>query len=134
MYCSMHVLRSLIIVGVAAKVALPVGTPLGFRTEIVPLNSSAMPFTGALVFKVNSSGILSGMYESDSVRPDPLYGQRIPVTGGLSGNHVRIQIGTGARAISINGSLRGNEITGSANLSSGMWTFKAIRVHLHNPP
>lgn len=129
-----RLLSTFIIVAVAAKFPLPVEAPLGYRTEIVPLNSAAMPLTGALVFKLNSSGILNGWYESDSIRPDPLYGQKIPVTGGVSGNHIRIQIGTGARAISINGTVRGGEITGSAMLRSGVWTFKGVRVHLHNPP
>jgi hypothetical protein len=123
-----------IIVAVAAKFALPVGQPLGFRTEINRLNSVDAPYTGALVFKLNQNGILNGLYESDSIRPDPFYGQQIPVTGTLSGNNIRVQIGTGAGAVVINGTTNGHGITGSATMRGGVWTFKAERVHLHNPP
>lgn len=129
-----RLLSTFVIVAVVAKYPYPVGTPVGFRTEISRLHSLQMPYTGALVFKMNANGIINGIYEADSIRPDPLYGQIIPVTGGISGNHIRVQIGTGVRAISINGTVKNGEISGSATLSGGVWTFRGVRVHLQNPP
>lgn len=123
-----------VIVAVTTKLAFPVGQPLGFRTEINRLHSTDAPYTGALVFKVNQNGILNGLYESDSIRPDPFYGQKIPVTGTLSGNNIRVQIGTGARAIVINGTANDHAISGSATMRGAVWVFKGERVHLHNPP
>jgi hypothetical protein len=74
------------------------------------------------------------LYESDSIRPDPLYGRQVPVTGTISGSQIRLQIGNGVRAFTINGTVNGQLITGSASMSSGIWSFRGVRVHLHNPP
>jgi hypothetical protein len=92
------------------------------------------PYTGALVFRLNGNGILNGLYESDSIRPDPLYGRQIPVTGTISGNQIRLQIGNGVNAFTVNGTVSGQVISGSASMSNGVWTFHGVRVHLHNPP
>lgn len=127
-------LLAIILLAVVAKSVLPNGVPLGFRTQINVLNSLSAPYTGALVFKVNADGSVNGDYESDSIRPDPLYGQLIPVTGTISGNHILLQIGTGIRAFSITGTATGSGITGSATRSGRVWTFTAVRVHLRNPP
>jgi hypothetical protein len=122
------------LLGVTAQSALPVGPPLGFRTQINRLNSFESPYTGALVLRVKSNGTLSGGYESDSIRPDPLYGRLTPVTGTISGNHILLQIGTGIGAFSITGTVNRQTITGSATQRGRVWTFTAVRVHLRNPP
>ncbi len=129
-----RLLSTFVIVAVAAKFPFPVGAPVGFRTEINRLASANAPFTGALVFRLDSNGILNGLFESDSIRPDPLYGRQIPVTGSISGDQIRLQIGNGVNAFTVNGTVNGQLITGSASMSSGIWTFRAVRVHLHNPP
>jgi hypothetical protein len=146
----LRLLMALLLVGVVAQPALPVGRPLGFRTQINQLHSMRMPFTGALVITVNASGNITGRYQSDSMRPDPMYGRMIPVTGSVSGNRIRIDLGAGTSAISINGTIGdGGGITGSAMMrggalragmmrgrmmSTGVLTFSAVPVHLHNPP
>jgi hypothetical protein len=123
-------------VAVIEKTVWPVSKPLGFRTELSRAFSVMVPFTGALVFTVNQSGIISGLYESDSVRPDPLYGRQIPVTGTVSGNNIHLQIGSGARVITINGTYTDDKVSGQvlSGLSNGIWTFGATRVHLQAPP
>lgn len=128
-------LSGLTIIAVTTAFPVPSGTPLGYRTQINRLNSASAPYTGALVITVNPNGMLTGLYESDSIRPDPLYGRKIPVSGSISRNQIRLQIGNGASAIVLNGSLNGHSISGSASMrSGGIWVFKAERVHLHNPP
>jgi hypothetical protein len=129
-----RLLSAFVIVAVVTKFPFPAGPPIGFRTEVNRLNSMNPPYTGALVFRLNSSGVLNGLYEADSIRPDPLYGRQVPVTGTISGNHIRLQIGNGVNAFTINGSVNGERITGSAMMRNGVWTFKAVRVHLQNPP
>jgi hypothetical protein len=129
-----RLLSTFVIVAVTTKFPFPTSAPIGFRTEISRLASTSMPYTGALVFRLNSSGVLNGLYESDSIRPDPLYGRQVPVTGSISGNHIRVQIGNGVNAFTMNGTVSGQEITGSAMMRNGVWTFKAVRVHLQNPP
>lgn len=129
-----RLLSTFVIIAVVSKFPFPAGAPVGFRTEINRLNSVNAPFTGALVFRLNTNGILNGLYESDSIRPDPLYGQQVPVTGTLSGSHIRLQIGNGVNAFTVNGTVSGEVISGSAAMRNGVWTFKGVRVHLHNPP
>lgn len=129
-----RLLSTFVIVAAVSNAALPVATPLGFRTEMNVLHSSRAPFTGALVFKVNENGTLTGVYQADSIRPDPLYGRQTPVTGTLSGDRIRIQIGNGTNAIVISGSTNGHSITGSSSMRNAVWTFTAERVHLKNPP
>lgn len=129
-----RLLSTFVIVAVAAKFPFPVGAPVGFRTEINRLNTANAPFTGALVFQLNNNGIINGLYEADSMRPDPLYGRKTTVTGSISGSQIRLQIGTGVNAFTINGTVNGELITGSASASNGIWTFRGVRVHLHNPP
>jgi hypothetical protein len=122
------------LIAAVGKSTLPVGVPLGYRTQINVLNSLGEPYTGALVFRVNGDGTVSGDYESDSVRPDPLYGRLIPVTGTVSGNQVLLQIGNGVHAFSMNGTISRHSISGSATQNGRVWTFSAMRVHLQNPP
>ncbi|MGZ3498928.1 MAG: hypothetical protein ACXWNK_09045 [Vulcanimicrobiaceae bacterium] len=121
-------------VGVATSRVWPIGTPLGFRIEISQQFAAMVPYTGALVITIGKNGIINGVYESDSVRPDPLYGKLIPVTGGISDNSIHLQIGTGPRALSIHGTYTENAITGTVLGLPGVWTLRATRVHLHNPP
>jgi len=125
-----------LMLGVTTTPQWPVNQPIGFRTEMSQLHASSAPYTGALVVKINDEGIFNGVYQSDSIRPDPFYGQQIPVTGSLSGNNVRIQIGSGPKAVTINGTYTANEISGSvtSGLRGGIWVFKGTRVHLKKPP
>lgn len=121
---------------VTAHFPVPVNAPLGYRIEMQRQFANNQPYTGALVFKLNSEGILNGVYESDSIRPDPWYGQKIPVTGTVSsGNQIRIQIGTGPAALTVRGEITTHTIKASAqNASNGILLFTGERVHLQSPP
>ncbi|HEV2909581.1 MAG TPA: hypothetical protein VGX02_09930 [Candidatus Eremiobacteraceae bacterium] len=116
--------------------AVPVNQPLGYQVEMNRQFSSGPPFTGALVFTVNAEGILNGIYESDSIRPDPLYGRRVTVTGTISkDNRIQLQIGVGSVALTVRGTINAHHISASAaNASLGILQFNATRVHLHKPP
>lgn len=130
----LRLLPCILLLAVVTRSELPINAPLGFRTQINVLNSMQAPYTGALVFKVNASGVLTGEYQADSIRPDPLYGQLVPVTGTISGNRIMLQIGNGMNAFSVNGTVNRQTITGSANQRGRIWTFTAVRVHLRKPP
>lgn len=92
--------------------------------------------TGAPVIKVSPDDIISGVYQSDSIRPDPLYGRQVTVTGTIStGANIQLQIGVGPVALAVRGNITTSKITASAaNASLGILTFTATRVHLHKPP
>jgi hypothetical protein len=120
---------------VTAPFPVPTNTPLGFRVNMLEQNGNGLPFTGALVFRVNSQGIINGIYESDSIRPDPIYGRPIDVTGGITeGNHIRLQIGVGSASLTVRGTITTHAITASAARGRAILEFNAERVHLHNPP
>ena len=127
-------LIALPLLGVATSHVWPVGTPLGFRTEIFQTFGNKIPYTGALVVTINKDGIVNGIYEADSVRPDPLYGRKTPVTGGANGSNINLQIGSGPNALTIRGTYANSEISGNVTGLSGIWSFRGTRVHLHNPP
>jgi hypothetical protein len=115
---------------------VPVNTPLGYEVEIGRQNSHRAPFTGALVIRLSPQGIISGVYASDSIRPDPLFGHQVPVTGSISsGNQIRLQIGVGSVALTVRGNITQYGIAASAaNASFGILDFAATRVHLQTPP
>ncbi|MBV8170842.1 MAG: hypothetical protein JO219_02810 [Candidatus Eremiobacteraeota bacterium] len=120
---------------VTAHFPVPVNTPLGYRVEMSEQFSNGAPFTGALVFKVNNEGIINGVYEADSIRPDPLYGQREVVTGGISsGNKIRLQIGVGTVALTVRGDITQHAIKASASRGGAILIFNGERVHLQKPP
>ncbi|MBV9269455.1 MAG: hypothetical protein JO165_00030 [Candidatus Eremiobacteraeota bacterium] len=136
MTATVLVLTPLILAVAAAR--WPVEHALGFRTEIAPQFGVTTPFTGALVLTVSNQGFLRGQFRSDSIRPDPLYGRTVPVTGAISGNNgIQLQIGGAFNPISIVGTYSNDSITGNVTRgirARGIWRFHATRVHLRNPP
>lgn len=113
----------------------PTEQPMGFRTEIAPQFGIAAPYTGALVLKVDSKGYIRGTYQSDSIRPDPMYGRNVSVSGSVSGNAIRLQIGGAFHPLTVNGTYTNSAITGSVTGGlRGIWRFHATRVHLKEPP
>jgi len=116
--------------------AVPVDTPLGYEVEIGRSVGGRQGFTGVLVIRVSPAGIISGVYESTSIRPDPLFGRQVPVTGTISpGNDIRLQIGVGAVALVVRGTITPYEISASAaNARFGVLDFTGTQVHLRNPP
>lgn len=51
--------------------------------------ASRVPYSGTMTLKYNQ-GILSGTYVSDSVRPDPLRGRRVPLSGNVSQGRITL--------------------------------------------
>src|SRR5262249_7870578 len=49
--------------------------------------AARVPYAGIMKLKFNH-GIISGTYVSESVRPDPLYGRTIAVSGNVSGGQI----------------------------------------------
>lgn len=102
--------------------SVPRGTTLAYSVEITPRMRMGVPWTGALAITVNTAGIISGKYRSNSVRPDPFYGKTILVSGGLtSGDRIRLSFGT-SRA-SVKGTISDEKIVG---------TFYDARNHLYD--
>lgn len=113
----------------------PAEQPLGFRTEISPQFGISAPYTGALVLKVDEKGYIRGTYQSDSIRPDPMYGRNVQVTGSVSGNGIQLQIGGAFHPLTVSGTYTNSAITGSVTGGlRGIWRFHATRVHLKAPP
>ncbi len=87
-----------------------------------PLNSQTHPYMGQMRLNF-SNGIVSGTYTDESVRPGSPFANRVnvPVSGGISGEHVSLQIGT----ISFRGTMQGEEMSGSATIRGRIYTFSA---------
>jgi hypothetical protein len=132
----MHVLRfGVFVLLVLASLApaasayeVPRNHPLIFAVEITQRFKMSYPWTGDLTITVNNEGIVNGQYRSNSIRPDPFNGQIIHVTGGLSGNSIRIGFGTMGR-MSAKGTIEDDKITGTFyDASNKTYNFNAIRV------
>ena len=96
--------------GLAAVPALAVENPgasdLTYRTALTQIYGSQYPVTGSLELANDGNGILHGYYRPDDNQ------DLIPVTGGISGSHVWIDIGS-AGQYRIDGHLDGQKIVGS---------------------
>ena len=83
-----------------------------------------VPYAGTLKLNFNR-GIISGTYVSQSVRPDPLYGQTITVSGNVSQGHVTLILQT-MGGFTVRGTLTGNgEISGTATINGSFYNFVA---------
>jgi hypothetical protein len=83
-----------------------------------------VPYSGTMKLKFNH-GIISGTYVADSVRPDPLYGKTIPVSGGVQHGQVMLNFGSFA-GFSVKGTLAGDgEISGTATIKGKFYNFLA---------
>jgi hypothetical protein len=70
-------------------------------------------------------GIVSGSYDSHSVRPDPLRGRIVNVTGTISGEHVSLRFATSSFTLP-NGTIDGHgTIKGTANYQGHLYNFMA---------
>lgn len=86
--------------------------------------TQGVPYSGVLKLKFNH-GIISGTYDSESVRPDPLRGRIVNVTGGISGNHVSLRFATSSFTLS-NGTIDNHgTISGTANYQGSLYNFLA---------
>lgn len=84
--------------------------------------TQGVPYSGLMKLRFDH-GIISGTYDSTSVRPDPMYGRIINVTGALSKTSVILHI---ASLTILNGSMDPNGvITGSASWQGRLFNFMA---------
>jgi hypothetical protein len=83
-----------------------------------------VPRSGILKLKFDH-GIVSGTYVSESVRPDPLYGRTIPVSGGVSQGQITLNF-QAPGGFTVRGTLAGNgEISGTAMIGGQFYSFLA---------
>lgn len=83
-----------------------------------------VPNSGTLKLKFDH-GIISGTYVSESVRPDPLYGRTIAVSGGVSEGHITLNL-QAPGGFTVRGTLGGNgEISGTATIRGQFYNFIA---------
>ena len=85
-------------------------------------------WTGDLTIRINQEGIINGSYRSTSIKPDPFYGRIITVTGGRTGNNIRLSFGV-VPSITVRGDYESGKITGSAMIKTTTYDFKAIQPH-----
>jgi hypothetical protein len=83
-----------------------------------------VPNSGTMKLKFDH-GVVSGTYVSESVRPDPLYGRTIAVSGNVSEGHITL-IFQAPGGFTVRGTLAGNgEISGTATIKGGFYSFLA---------
>ncbi|MBV8344846.1 MAG: hypothetical protein JO190_07625 [Candidatus Eremiobacteraeota bacterium] len=87
-----------------------------------PLHSSQTPYLGQMHLNFNH-GIVSGTYTDMSIRPGSPFANahNIPVSGGLSGSQITLNI----RQITFRGTLTGEKMSGSATIRGSIYTFAA---------
>jgi len=86
--------------------------------------AARVPYAGIMKLKFNH-GIISGTYVSESVRPDPLYGRTIAVSGNVSGGQILLNF-SAFGGFSIRGTLADDgEISGTATFRGQFYTFLA---------
>lgn len=96
-----------------------------YITAYAPTFGSArVPFSGTMQLQFNR-GIISGTYESTSVRNDPLFGRRIPVTGNVSHGQILLDFSTSG-GFTVRGTLAENgDISGTATIRGRFNSFHA---------
>jgi hypothetical protein len=83
-----------------------------------------VPNSGTLKLKFDH-GIVSGTYVSESVRPDPLYGRTISVSGNVSQGQITL-IFQAPGGFTVRGTLAGDgEISGTATVRGSFYSFLA---------
>ena len=83
-----------------------------------------VPRSGTMKLRFDH-GIVSGTYVSESVRPDPLYGRTIAVSGGVSQGQITLNL-QAPGGFTVRGKLAGNgEISGTATIKGQFYNFLA---------
>lgn len=85
--------------------------------------TQGVPYSGLMKLKFNH-GVVTGTYDSTSVRPDPYRGRILNVTGTISSdNHVMLRFGSFSVP---NGTIGGKgTIKGTANWQGSLYNFEA---------
>jgi hypothetical protein len=120
---SLAVFGSAAVTSQAGAVVTTGARQVEYVAAFASLNNTTYPYSGLLRLTIKH-GIVSGTYVSTSIRPDPLDGRILPVTGTISGNQVTLNIGNAMR---FNGTVRGNGriLTGSLQWRGQIYTFEA---------
>lgn len=85
---------------------------------------SKVPYSGILKLKFDH-GIISGTYVSQSVRPDPLYGRTVAVSGNVSEGQITLNL-QAMGGFTVRGTLAGDgEISGTATVRGNFYSFLA---------
>ncbi|MGB8908343.1 MAG: hypothetical protein WCC84_06310 [Candidatus Cybelea sp.] len=85
---------------------------------------SRVPYSGTMSLKFNQ-GIVSGTYVSDSVRPDPLRGRTVPVSGNVSEGRITLIFQSPAN-FTIRGTIAGDgQISGSGSIRGTTYSLLA---------
>jgi hypothetical protein len=121
--------------------AIPIGKEIGYRCQSSQVFGAEWFFTGAMVFKVDANGKITGGYlgDSESNNPsirDPMLGRENPVTGTITpDNKIQLVIGTGSLQWTIQGTATPTEIHGHFTTGRfGQMTFYAAHVHIPKHP
>ena len=86
--------------------------------------ASRVPYSGTMNLKV-SQGIVSGTYVSDSVRPDPLRGRRVALSGNISGDRITLIFQSPAN-FTMRGTIAGDgKISGSGTIRGSSYNMLA---------
>jgi len=89
-----------------------------------PLFGGGVPYAGEMKLKYNH-GIISGTYTATSVRPDPLYGRIVNVTGTVQHGNINLDVG-GISGFAVRGTLSGDgTISGTATQKGRTYNFLA---------
>ncbi len=82
------------------------------------------PYAGTMKLRFNH-GVVSGTYTAESVRPDPLYGRIIAVSGGVSEGHITLNL-QAPGGFTVRGTLSGDgAISGTATIKGQFYNFQA---------
>lgn len=83
-----------------------------------------VPYSGIMKLKFDH-GIVSGTYVAESVRPDPLYGRTIAVSGNVSEGQITLNL-QAMGGFTVRGTLAGDgEISGTATIRGSFYSFLA---------
>lgn len=89
-----------------------------------PLWNGGVPYSGDLKLKFNH-GIISGTYTATSVKPDPMYGRLVNVTGTVTSGNIYLDVG-GMSGYNVRGKLENDgTIAGTATRSGKQYRFLA---------
>lgn len=82
------------------------------------------PHSGTMKLKFNN-GIVTGTYTSESVRPDPLYGRPIAISGNVSQGNITLIL-QAPGGFTVRGTIaESGEISGTATVKGSFYTFVA---------
>jgi len=91
--------------------------------------SGGAPFTGTMDLKFSQDGIVSGTYRADSVRPDPMNGKFVPVTGGRDGEHIHFTFLGMGPGMTFSGTIDRGHIVASSRVRGRVYDFEGKPLH-----